>query len=228
MIKKKAYFEAHFKKKGILLPGSFDGGQNGGEYQNCENDDFEILDHGEEDDNLDGSWNYSLCDDGALKKEDSEEFDNRNDGNHHTLFDESLEVSEYHGECEVMECARENPVGLTSESQVEAALDDSNVLAEGAHGDVKPEEAHENETVNNELHLINDRQEMEIKEILNDNSATVDDTSAPMDLSLRSGTTKDIDKTNAAYQQNTSPKVWKNVNTAKINTQLETQTHTHK
>ncbi|XP_034902553.1 protein WVD2-like 7 isoform X4 [Populus alba] len=214
VIEKKAYFEAHFKKKGILLPGSFDG-LNGRGCQNGENDGYENLGQREED-ILDGSCNYFHSeDDELLDNVDFNGFDNGNDGgefeyvhdeNHHAHFDESPVGSEYHGECEVIECQREDPVVLPSESRLEAAVDDADVLVKGVDEDVKPEEVHQIETMRDELRLNNDRQEMGMKSNLEANAANVDESSTEIDLSPKSGTTKDLDNTSAGHRQNLSSK----------------------
>ncbi|XP_024463094.2 protein WVD2-like 7 isoform X3 [Populus trichocarpa] len=217
VIEKKAYFEAHFKKKGILLPGSFDG-LNGRGCQNGENenDGHENLGQGEEDYILDGSCNYFHSeDDELLENVGFNGFDNGNDGgefeyvhdeNHHAHFDESPVGSEYHGECEVIECQKEDPVVLPSESRLEAAVDDADVLVKGVDEDVKPEEVHQIETMRDELHLNNDKQEMGMKYNLEANAANVDESSTEIDLSPKCGTTKDLDSTTAGHRQNLSPK----------------------
>lgn len=82
VIEKKAYFEAHFKKKGLLRPDSYEY-QSGTEYQGSEN----------------GVSDRSDC---------KEEFEHVNEVGHYSHFDESPEGSEYHGEYEIIECDRED------------------------------------------------------------------------------------------------------------------------
>ncbi|KAH8500648.1 hypothetical protein H0E87_015760 [Populus deltoides] len=215
VIEKKAYFEAHFKKKGILLPGSFDG-LNGRGCQNGENDGYENLGQGEEDYILDGSCNYFHSEDDDLLENvgfngfhngnDGGEFEYVHDENHHAHFDESPVGSEYHGECEVIGCQKEDPVVLPSESRLEAAVDDADVLVKGVDEDVKPEEVHQIETMRDELLLNNDKQEMGMKYNLEANAANVDESSTEIDLSPKCGTTKDLDNTTAGHRQKLSPK----------------------
>lgn len=82
VIEKKAYFEAHFKKKGLLRPDSFEY-HSGTEYQGSDN----------------GVSDKSDC---------REEFEHRNEVGHYSHFDESPEGSEYHGEYEITDCDRED------------------------------------------------------------------------------------------------------------------------
>ncbi|KAJ6718880.1 PROTEIN WVD2-LIKE 7 [Salix purpurea] len=242
VIQKKAYFEAHFKKKGILRPDSLDG-LSGRGCQNCEDDEYGLLGHGEEDDS-NGSCNYSHREDDVLESVDCDEFDGGNQGDqfdhvndesHRACFDESPEDSEYYGQLEVIECGREDPIVLSSESPpmeaalddasvlvkgvddpivlssesppVEAALDDANVLVKVVDGYVKHEESHQIETGLDESHLSNDKQEMEIKDNLNDNAAKIDESSVTIALSPKRGTAKDLDNASPVHQQNLSPKL---------------------
>ncbi|XP_021642733.2 protein WVD2-like 7 isoform X2 [Hevea brasiliensis] len=204
VIEKKAYFEAHFKQKGMQLPASF-GGQNGIEYHG-ENAVFENVGHKEEDDNANGSSNYTQFEEGALENVEYAEFydgyargefDHANDSGQYAHFDDSPEGSEYCGECQVMECEREDP-----ESQIEASSVNANVFVEGVFEDIKPQEAHQTVTGPDD----NERQEIGIKENLNDNAANVDTSSRPFDPSPKSGTLGS-DKTTAVHQQNLSPKL---------------------
>ncbi|PON78755.1 TPX2, C-terminal [Parasponia andersonii] len=83
VIEKKAYFEAHFKKKGLLRPDSFEY-HSVTEYQGSEN--------------------------GVSDRNDwREEFEHANEVGHYSHFDESPEGSEYHGEYEITECDRVDP-----------------------------------------------------------------------------------------------------------------------
>ncbi|XP_024466274.1 protein WVD2-like 7 isoform X3 [Populus trichocarpa] len=215
VIQKKAYFEAHFKKKGILRPDSLDG-LSGRGCQNCEDDEYGNLGQGEEDDDMNGSCNYSHREDDVLESVDCDEFDYGNQGDqfdhvndesHRACFDESPEDPDYHGQLEVIECEREDPIVLSSESPVEAALDDANVSVRGVGEYVKPEEAHQIETGLDESHLNNDKQEMEMKDNINDNVAKIDESSVTIVLSPKSGTAKDLDNTSPVHQQNLSPKL---------------------
>ncbi|KAJ6721254.1 PROTEIN WVD2-LIKE 7 [Salix viminalis] len=255
VIQKKAYFEAHFKKKGILRPDSLDG-LSGRGCQNCEDDEYGLLGQGEEDDS-NGSCNYSHREDDVLERVDCDEFDGGiqgdqfdhvNDESHRACFDESPEDSEYYGQLEVIECGREDPIVLSSESPpMEAALDDANVLVKGVDGPVvlssesppmeaalddanvlvkvvdgyaKHEESHQIETGLDESHLSNDKQEMEMKDNLNDNAAKIDESSVTNALSPKRGTAKDLDNTSPVHQQNLSPKLRDSVGSKSTNPRM--------
>ncbi|XP_059447934.1 protein WVD2-like 7 isoform X2 [Corylus avellana] len=101
VIEKKAYFEAHFRKKGLLCPNSSDC-HNDGEYQTGEKD---VL-------------------------ESREQFEHVNEGSHYALFDESPNGSEYHGEYEVTGCEMKNPGFSFSVPQMESALNNADVLVD--------------------------------------------------------------------------------------------------
>ncbi|CAK7326728.1 unnamed protein product [Dovyalis caffra] len=226
VIQKKAYFEAHFKKKGILLPGSFDGLSGRGCQDSEEDDGYENLGQGEEDDATNGSCNYSHCEDSVLENVDCDEFDCGNQGgqfdyvedeSHHACFDESAEGSECQGPFEVIGCGGEDPVVLSSESQMEATLDDATVLVKGVDEDVKQEEAHQIETGLDESHLNNDKPEMEMKDNLNDYAANIDKSSTTISLSSKSGTAKDLDNTSAVHRQNFYPKLRASVESKSMN-----------
>ncbi|KAG6759543.1 hypothetical protein D5086_019888 [Populus alba] len=229
VIQKKAYFEAHFKKKGILRPDSLDG-LSGRGCQNCEDDEYGNSGQGEEDDDMNGSCNYSHREDDVLESVDCDEFDNYgnqgdqfdhgNDESHRACFDESPEDPDYHGQLEVIECEREDPIVLSSESPVEAALDDGNVSVKGVGEYVKPEEAHQIETGLDESHLNNDKQEMEMKDNINDNVAKIDESSVTIVLSPKSGTAKDLDNTGPVHQQNLSPKLRDSVESKSTNPRM--------
>ncbi|XP_062170965.1 protein WVD2-like 7 isoform X3 [Alnus glutinosa] len=132
VIEKKAYFEAHFKKKGLLRPNSSDC-HNDGEYQTGEND---VL-------------------------ESREEFEHVNEGSqssHYALFDESPKGSEYHGEYEVTGCEMKNPDFSFSVPQMESALNNADVLVDF----VNAEETHQVETDRDKFLSVNDGPEIKV------------------------------------------------------------------
>ncbi|XP_065855812.1 protein WVD2-like 7 isoform X2 [Euphorbia lathyris] len=103
VIEKKAYFEAHFKKRGMRPPGAFDS-QNGKEDQS-ENGSSENVSHkeeeeGEEDNMNESSNNYAQFDDGVLTEFkcghargqfEEEEADNMNESsNNYAQFDDGV------------------------------------------------------------------------------------------------------------------------------------------
>ncbi|BBG94544.1 Targeting protein for Xklp2 protein family [Prunus dulcis] len=106
VIKKKAYFEAHFKKKGLPKP-NLPECHHGTDYQVCENDVLES---------------------GAYR----EEFEHGNEGSSCAQFDESTDGSEYHGDCSVVtECEKEDPEVLSSSPQKVSSLKDDDILVDG-------------------------------------------------------------------------------------------------
>ncbi|KDP38048.1 hypothetical protein JCGZ_04691 [Jatropha curcas] len=201
---KKAYFEAHFKKKGMRLPDSLEG-QSGREYQS-ENDAFEDVGY-REDDNVIESSNYDHSDEDVLENADYTEydgyaggqFDHANNSSQYANFDESPDGSEYPGEYERMEYEREDPDVLSSESQIEPASD--NVLVECVLENVIPQEAHQTETRSNN----NDRREIEVSKNLNGITANGEE-SISIDASQKSEKAR-IDQTTTVPQHNLSPKL---------------------
>ncbi|XP_002526016.2 protein WVD2-like 7 [Ricinus communis] len=223
---KKAYFEAHFKKKGMRLPGSFEG-QTGGEYRS-DNDVFENIGHKDEED-MNGSSNYDQFDDGVLENLEYTEFDDQYEGgqfahandasSQYAHFDESPESSEYRGECELMACEREGAGILSSESQREGALVKANVLVEGVLENIIHLEGHENETGFESI----DIPEMGIKEHLdNDSAASSDKSPRPIDPSPESKTSG-IDTTIAVNQHTLSPKLVATMGSKHVKPKLKSQ-----
>ncbi|KAG2709546.1 hypothetical protein I3760_05G245400 [Carya illinoinensis] len=162
VIEKKAYFEAHFKKKGLLRPNSSEF-HNEKEYQTSEND---VL-------------------------ESREESGHVNEGRHYAHFDESPGGSEYQGEYEVTGNETENPEVPFSVPQIEPALNGADILV-GAPEDVNAEEAQRTETGLNELlsvedesemHgfdnflAVNDEPEIRVNQTLNDDAVNADESS---------------------------------------------------
>ncbi|KAK2981305.1 hypothetical protein RJ640_007006 [Escallonia rubra] len=123
---KKAYFEAHFRKKALLSQSSSEG-QNGTDYQTSENSDRQNMDY-------------------------MEDFETFNEGNKFKRFDESSGWLEYDGFCETKECEREDTGILCSEVQVEPVMSNADAL-DNIPDIVTPAEAHRPETRNE--HLIN-------------------------------------------------------------------------
>ncbi|WCJ33536.1 TPX2 (targeting protein for Xklp2) protein family [Euphorbia peplus] len=211
VIQKKAYFEAHFKKRGMRLPGALDG-QIGKEDQS-ENDSSGNVSHKEEEDeeeeqeedNMNESSNYAQFDDGAQIEFDCGyargQFDHFDNSTQFGYFEESIEGSEHCGEYEGMECEREDHSVLTSESQMDVASDNANVV-ESVIGNMKPQEAHQSETGSE----CSGRQEMVTEEKLYEIGADVDNISRPIDPSPRSETTI-IDEITVLHKQTHSPKL---------------------
>ncbi|GLT61096.1 hypothetical protein SLA2020_338260 [Shorea laevis] len=147
VIEKKAYFEAHFKKKGLLRPNSSDC-HNDGEYQTSEND---VL-------------------------ESREEFEQVNEGSqssHYAHFDESPKGSEHDGEYEVTGCEMKNPYFSFSVPKLESALNNSDVLVDYVNAD----ETHQVETDCDKFISVNDGPEIKVDHSPSDDAVNADKSS---------------------------------------------------
>ncbi|KAM2330001.1 hypothetical protein ACFX1X_020891 [Malus domestica] len=102
VIERKAYFEAHFKKKGFPKPNLVEC-YSGTSYQVCENGVLESDAYGEE-------------------------FEDGNEDNSCAQFDEGSEGSEYHGDSEVNEYEKEDPEVSLSDLQRASELNDEDIL----------------------------------------------------------------------------------------------------
>lgn len=152
---KKAYFEAHFKKKGMLRPDSFEY-HSGTEYQASENGVSDRSDFREEcDQNANGGVHYPHFDESPEDSYDyHEEYEvtehERDDQEYHgdyemTEWEREDHVDQaYHGGREVNECEREDSRVSFSNPLKEPAMSDSNVLLDGAAESAKSE-AHQTE-----------------------------------------------------------------------------------
>ncbi|KAL6952560.1 hypothetical protein U1Q18_002157 [Sarracenia purpurea var. burkii] len=98
---KKAYFEAHFRRKALLSQSSSDC-QSGIDYQASENDTSEIMRY--------------------------EEFEQNDEGSPSVQFDKSSVGSEYDGDSEVMKCDREDMGTSHAEPLFGPALSDTSVV----------------------------------------------------------------------------------------------------
>ncbi|KAK3009315.1 hypothetical protein RJ639_013751 [Escallonia herrerae] len=123
---KKAYFEAHFRKKALLSQSSSEG-QNGTDYQTSENIDRQNMDY-------------------------MEDFETFNEGNKFKRFDESSGWLEYDGFCETKECEREDTTVTCCEVPVEPVMTNADAV-DNTPDIVTPAEARRPETRNE--HLIN-------------------------------------------------------------------------
>uniref|UniRef100_A0A5B7AQF1 Protein WVD2-like 7 n=1 Tax=Davidia involucrata TaxID=16924 RepID=A0A5B7AQF1_DAVIN len=173
---KKAYFEAHFRKKALLSQSSSEC-QTGTENQTSEND---------------------FSENGGYK----EEFEQVNEVSHVAHFDENLDGSEYGGDCEVMECGREDAGNSSSEPQGEPALNNADVVVDSVPEHIKAEKTHQTET--GHLLLVNAEPETEVKENLNDEPVNVDVTFKAIDPSPNSHTAGKDDTASSEHQQDPS------------------------
>ncbi|KAG4208287.1 hypothetical protein ERO13_A03G121700v2 [Gossypium hirsutum] len=223
VIEKKAYFEAHFRKKALLLQGSSEG-QTGGEDQTCENDavenegyrEYQLVEnhaaenkHSEE--GSDSLSKDSHCDhfgenglDNADYREDfccgnGNEGNQSGDANEGSLcahFDNGLEDSKYHTEGALIECGLEYPGGLyTYETHVLVPRD------------VKPEESPESEIGCDTPLFSNDKPDKKVEENHDDNAVSIDESFKSKNPSPCSGTTGEVDPPKLEIRQNHSPKL---------------------
>uniref|UniRef100_A0A2N9FZH2 TPX2 C-terminal domain-containing protein n=1 Tax=Fagus sylvatica TaxID=28930 RepID=A0A2N9FZH2_FAGSY len=165
VIEKKAYFEAHFKKKGLLRPNSSEY-HSGAEYQTSEND---VL-------------------------ESREELELVNEHSHYAHFDESPESSQYRGEYEVTGCDMENPGVSSSVPQMESALNNADILIDGVAEDVNAEETYQTESGCDKFHSVNDEPEITVNHNLNRDDVNTDESSkAPVNDELWIEVTQNLD-----------------------------------
>lgn len=223
VIEKKAYFEAHFRKKALLLQGSSEG-QTGGEDQTCENDAVEnegyreyqvVENHAAEnkhyEEGSDSLSKDSHCNhfgenglDDADCREDfccgsGNEGNQSGDANEGSLcahFDNGLEDSKYHTEGALIECGLEYPGGLSTY--------ETHVLVPG---DVKPEESPESEIGCDTPLISNDKPDKKVEENHDDNAVSIDESFKSRNPSPCSGTTGEVDPAKLEIRQNHSPKL---------------------
>ncbi|KAK9277636.1 hypothetical protein L1049_007182 [Liquidambar formosana] len=181
VIEKKAYFEAHFKKKALLRQSSSEC-QNGTEYQTSKNDISENMGY-------------------------REEFENVDEGRHFAHFDESPGSSDYHGECELMEYDREDTGISYSEPQMEPAFNSADVSVEDDLKYVELEETHQIEAGCDKLHVDNAEEEIEVKENLKDERGNEDEVTKAIDSSPKGRTAGKNVSTSFEHWRNPSPKL---------------------
>lgn len=237
VVEKKAYFEAHFKRKALLLQDSSECESARG-YHADEND---VLGHEvyiDEFNNVVEGNDYDQYDETAFENMDCRaEFDNRKEGSHfdenvsqteicveefddgnegsqfdyanedNQYFDESPEGSKSREEF-LVECEREDPLVLPAESQVEAALGNADIVLHSVTEDVNPEKTNQIETGRNKSLSSNDEPEMDLKGDLNGDAVDVEKSSKPIDFSPESGMTGEVDKASSEHRLIDSPKVW--------------------
>ncbi|KAK8529248.1 hypothetical protein V6N12_060034 [Hibiscus sabdariffa] len=214
VIEKKAYFEAHFKRKARLLQGSSKD-QNGGEAQTCENDaaanegygEYQTVENhaaenkscGEETDSLSKYSYYNHSDENGLENADygegfccGNQSDYANEGDLCAHFDNNPEDSEYHGEGALIECGREYPE--------DSSTHETHVLVPG---DVKSEETPQSEIGHDKPLRRNDKSE----ENLDDEAISIDESLKSRDPSPIAGTTGEDDTAKLEIQQSHSPKL---------------------
>ncbi|GMP83688.1 hypothetical protein CsSME_00037513 [Camellia sinensis var. sinensis] len=177
---KKAYFEAHFKRKALLSQSSSEC-QTGIEYQTSENDTTENTGY-------------------------REEFEHINEGSQSVQFDRSSDGSEYDGDSEVMELDKEDIGASYVEPQFEPALNVSSVV-QSVSGLVNTEVAHQNQPQTQSLPVIDDEPGNEVRENLNDEVINVDLTCRDIHLSTNNHTTMKDGSASSEHQLESSSKV---------------------
>ncbi|ONI31668.1 hypothetical protein PRUPE_1G324700 [Prunus persica] len=186
VIKKKAYFEAHFKKKGLPKP-NLPECHHGTDYQVCENDVLES---------------------GAYR----EEFEHGNEGSSYAQFDESPDGSEYHGDCSVVtECEKEDPEVLLSSPQKVSSLKDDDILVDGAVEDANSEETHQPGKDCDEFSSTIDEPETDVNKNHNGDAANAYESSNPVNICPKTEAAKKIDSTIVETWQSASPKVQRSI-----------------
>ncbi|KAL4612547.1 hypothetical protein ACB092_08G208200 [Castanea dentata] len=205
VIEKKAYFEAHFKKKGLLLPNSSEC-YSGSEYQTSEND---IL-------------------------ESREEFEHVNEGSHYAHFHESPEGSEHHAESEVTGCGMVKPGVSFSAPRMESVLNNADNSIDGNAADVNAGETHQADSgcdkfrsVNDEPEIrgnhnlngddvnadesckaqVHDRLDIVVNQNLHCNAVNADKSPKGIDQSPKTGPAAKVDKTSLEHLRTPSPKL---------------------
>ncbi|XP_021824268.1 protein WVD2-like 7 isoform X5 [Prunus avium] len=186
VIKKKAYFEAHFKKKGLPKP-NLPECHHGTDYQVCENDVLES---------------------GAYR----EEFEHGNEGSSYAQFDESPDGSEYHGDCSVVtECEKEDPEVLLSSPQKVSSLKDDDILVDGAVEDANSEETHQPGKDCDKFSSTIDEPETDVNKNHNGDAANADESSNPVNICPKTEAAKKVDSTIVETWQSASPKVQRSI-----------------
>ncbi|XVF02838.1 hypothetical protein REPUB_Repub04eG0208900 [Reevesia pubescens] len=229
VIEKKAYFEAHFRKKALLLQGSSEA-QNGEdltcesgivenegyrEYQTGKNDAAENEGYGDESDSISKGSHHNHFDENGLDEADyGEDFHYGNEG---SLFDHENEGNQFDHANEGSFCGQfdkspEDSECLDEGALIECGRGNPGVLsAHESHvlvlGDVKPEETHQSEFGCDKPVISNDNPEKEVKESLDDDAVHTDVSVNPMDPSPITATTREVGTTNLENQQNHSHKL---------------------
>lgn len=218
VIEKKAYFEAHFKRKALLRQGlaedqtgrehkitgdnlvknegwgdEADTANEGCRYHQFNANILENVGHGEDFDFGNEANKVDLGNEVSLIDDDASEYD------HYTYDEESAERSDYQEESLVSESEKEHGV-LFVKCNMEVALANNDVLLDSVvPQDVISEERHQSESGSNQLHVDNDEQVVEVKEDSNDCAVNVYDP-LPMDVTVKKGNT-------VSSEVNLSPKV---------------------
>jgi len=198
VIQKKAYFEAHFKKKGILgiIPSTAHDGLSyraTGENDGCEgigkqedfesnNDQYVPFDEmSQKEFELDEGDHYVEI--GRRSQEDLVPIEE----NHYIQFHEIPDSSNYHGECGMNECEKEEsiteyPMLSFSSLQMESVINNSNHLEDASKKNITLDEAQsKNET--SDILLANDEAVIEVEKH-DDVTVSTDESSISMSITV--------------------------------------------
>ncbi|KAL4362403.1 hypothetical protein GQ457_04G009130 [Hibiscus cannabinus] len=230
VIEKKAYFEAHFKRKARLLQGSSEG-QNGGEAQTCENDaaanegygEYQTVENhaaenkscGEETDSLSKDSYYNHSDENGLDYADYGDgfccgnqgriFDLENEGNQSDYANEGGLCAHFDNNPEDSEYLGEGAlIECGREYPEDSSTHETHVLVPG---DVKSEETSQSEIGLDKSLSRNDKPKEKVEENLDDEAVSIDESLKSRDPSPIAGTTGEDDTAKLEIQQSHSPKL---------------------
>ncbi|KAK8497284.1 hypothetical protein V6N12_000195 [Hibiscus sabdariffa] len=202
VIEKKAYFEAHFRRKALLLQSSSSSGQNGGEGQNCEsiareNEDYGAYQTGDND----AAENIGYGDDSDSVRKGSL-FDHSNENSLFAQFDLSQDDTKYLVDAALTESGIECPGLLYAcETHVSVPIN------------VELQETSISQSGCTEPFIVNDNPGKEVEENLDDDAVNIDESFETLDHSPYTGTTRErifvreVDTTNPEIRQNYYPKL---------------------
>ncbi|TXG57225.1 hypothetical protein EZV62_018538 [Acer yangbiense] len=225
VVEKKAYFEAHFKRKARLLQGSSKC-LNEGEYQTGENDvldndegsgdEFDIVIEASKYDrfekngleNMDYRKEFNIGDEGSHESvlenaKRLQEFDNINEGSQFDYVIENKQFAHFDESPESSEYHGELGVMECEGEDPSVSPTESQMGAALENGDIMVDNVPED--VDKSL-LSNDEAEIELEKSLLDYTIDVDESSKPTDLFPKSGTTGEVNKSSSEHWQSLSPK----------------------
>ncbi|XP_009339664.2 protein WVD2-like 7 isoform X2 [Pyrus x bretschneideri] len=179
VIERKAYFEAHFKKKGFPKPNLVEC-YSGSNHQVSENDVLE-------------SDAYR------------EEFEDGNEDNGCAHFDETSEGSEYHGDFEVKECEKEDPEVSLSDPQRASELNDEHILVDIK--DDNPEETHQTGIGCDMFSSSIDEPETDVNENHNGDAVNADESHNSVNMNPKTAADEEVNITIVESLHNSSSKL---------------------
>ncbi|GMI75168.1 hypothetical protein HRI_001186000 [Hibiscus trionum] len=230
VIEKKAYFEAHFRRKARLLQGSSED-QNGVEGQTCENDAAAIEGYGEyqtvenhavekkscreETDSLSKDSYYNHSDENGLDYADYGEdfscgnqgrlFDHENEGNQSDYVNEGSLCTYFDNSPEDSDILGEGAlIECGREYPEDSSTHETHVLVPG---DVKPEETPQSEIGHDKPLSRNDKPEKKVEENHDDEALSIDESLKSRDPFPIAGTTGEVDTAKIEIQQSISPEL---------------------